>query len=43
MEMVFFALYYKRKIRVDIKFFYVTLQEQNKNTLTNKVAVPHYI
>ena len=43
MEMGFFALYCKRKIKVDIKFFYVTFEEQNKNTLTNKVAVPHYI
>ena len=39
-EMVFFVLYCKRKIKVDIKFIYVTLKEQNKNTSTNKVAVP---
>ena len=42
-EMVFFVLYCKRKIKVDIKFFCVRLLEQKKNTLTNKVAVPHYI
>ena len=39
MEMVFFVLYCKRQIKVDIKFFYVTLREQSKNTSTNKVAV----
>ncbi len=43
MEMGFFALYCKRKIKVDIKFFYVNVKEQNKNTLTNKVAVLYYI
>ena len=43
MEMGFFALCCKRKIKVDIKFFYVTLKEQNKNISTNKVAVPYYI
>ena len=42
-EMVFFVLYCKRKIKVDIKFFYDSLREQNRNTLTNKVAVPDYI
>ena len=42
-EMVFFVLYCKRKIKVVIKFFYVILREQNKNTQTNKVAVPFYI
>jgi len=42
-EMVFFVLYCKRKIKVDIKFFYATLREQNKNILINKVAVTHYI
>ena len=42
-EMVFFVLYCKRKIKVDIKFFYVTFGEQSKNILTNKVAVTHYI
>ena len=39
MEMGFFALHCKRKIKFDIKFFYVILQEQNKNTPTNNVAV----
>ena len=42
-EMVFFVLYCKRKIKVDINFLYVRLKEQKKNTFTNKVAVPHYI
>ena len=43
MEMVFFVQYYKRKIKVDINLFYVSLKEQNKNITTNKVAVIHYI
>ena len=38
-EMGFFTLYCKRKIKVDIKFLCVKLEEQNKNTLTNRVAV----
>ena len=42
-EMVFFVLYCKRKIKVDINFFYDNFVEQKKNTLTNKVAVSHYI
>ena len=38
MEMGFFALYYKRKIKVDIIFFYDSFAEQSKNINTIKVA-----
>ena len=42
-EYGFFCAVLQKKIKVDIRFFYVILREHNENILTNKVAVPHYI